>query len=150
MKNILKKIVILALVATMTVMPSATVLAASTATPIVYTDTIKYYDFRPDAYILGTGQTLYLDDRIGSTDGCWQVPAFKNFNFKIDFQNGGSYRLIVIKTTGNDVEIINETIPGGIGYSFGIPMSINAETYKILIIGIDSKTVYGYCGTILD
>ena len=146
MKNIIKKIFIIALVATMTVMPSATALAASSSpVAVVYEDSVKYFDFRPDNYLLSPGESLWLDD-IFMPNGYWQVPAFKNMNFKVDLQYNADVRIIVVKTTGNTYqEIKNETIYGSMGFGFTIPMSTQAETYKIILVGIQAVPVYGYC-----
>ncbi|ABX43333.1 hypothetical protein [Lachnoclostridium phytofermentans] len=150
MKNIIKKIFIIALVATITVMPSTTALAASYPTAVVYEDTVKYFDFRPDNYILKPGESLGLDD-IFMPSGFWQVPPFQRLNFSVDMQYNADVRIVVVKTTGNTYqEIKNEVIYGSMGFSFTLPMSTQNETYKIVIVGFQPVPIYGYCARLVN
>ena len=147
MKKVLSRILAIALAIVLFSAPSTAQAASTTSTPtlIVFTDNLKYYDYRPDSYDLGTS-SIVLTDLFGS-NGDWVVPAFSRLSFSIDFQTSTKYRITVVKmgTYSSDI-IMNNVYTGGVGVNFSLPVYDTDTVYRIILSGdTPGTTVYGYC-----
>ncbi len=163
MKKVLSRIMAFALAAVLFTAPTitqaatvttseATVSASTTSTPtlIVYTDTVKYYDYRPDSYYLSNGASTGLDDVIFGNNGNWVVPAFTRLNFSFDLQTSSSYRITVLKMNGSTFDVVMNDVFTGYGSGFDLPVLATNAEYKILLTGVTNTYVYGYRATIIN
>lgn len=103
MKKILRRITVLALVATLFVMPASTALAARpTPELVLYAPGTKYFRFKPTPYFLeGNGHSLILEDTT-TNNGWWEVPAGKPFRCQVTLAHStpGTFQVLIASPSG--------------------------------------------------
>jgi hypothetical protein len=151
MKNMLKKVLVLAIVATMFVMPASTVLAASNSYPVVIydADDVTMIQFQPEPlFIPGGGSTSYfLYDYSNPTGaGVWNVPAGKTFAFQfiIGYNATASARIRIYK---NDVLYSDRTATFSEGYSFTFAPESTNNRWNVMVTPYTDMNVEMYIGS---
>lgn len=87
MGKFIRKIIVLACVAALFMMPTMSASAASGPTLIYNRDGDRIYEYQP-ALELAPGKTALLYDFQGGNYGTWYVPAGKGFDFLCYFDEG--------------------------------------------------------------
>ena len=124
MKNMLKKVIVLAIVAVMFVMPASTALAASTPTLKVELPGYKYFKYEPTPFFLQNGYSVILEDTT-TYDGRFYVEAGKPFHLDIGLDGTGWFRVIIAYDNTN--------------YNTG---TISSNMYSVVLPPLDHDTRY--------
>jgi hypothetical protein len=150
MKKMLRKIMVLALAATLFVMPASTALAASQPVVLNDADGNTLIGFQPDPLSLqGGGSNFWFLDDITSTDLNWYVPAGKSFNFQIFTNEANTTTRIQIFRNGTKVsDYVSSST--SYGYSFRNAPESNDVSWSFCICPYTDMTIAYYAGSVYE
>ena len=148
MKKFLRRITLLALVATMFIMPASTALAASTPELVIDIPGVKYFEYQPSPYFVASGQSPILKDTTTS-DGCWDVPAGKSFRCQIDVDRNTTVTFRVLIVSSSSGISYDQVVTGSFAIC-DIPAKATDTCYQVWVVAYSDINIYGYGGYCLD
>lgn len=148
MKKILRRIFVIALAATLFVMPTSTALAASTPVATYDADGLTMIDFQPDdLFVSGGGSNAYTFRDVTDATGNWYVTAGKTFSFQVVTKPLNTTTRIVIFKNGvlmSDYVSSSSTS----GYRFDITPEGTNNYWTFVFLPYTDMTFSGYAGYI--
>ncbi len=148
MKKMLRRIVTLAIVATMFVMPTATAFADSNSYPVVICDAggTTIMEWQPALQVDGDGlHTYFMDDMSNIYGGYWSVPAGKTFYFQVSADDIFRVRVRIFK---NDVMVSDYVTIAYYDLSFNIDPENQNNNWRISITPLSYTTIRSHTGII--
>jgi hypothetical protein len=139
MKKILRKITVLALAATLFVMPASTALAASEPVLVLETDNLKGFDFLPDPYPLKPGGSLFLHNNV--IDGYWAIPKGNKMTVVSNFVYNDVLEYRVYRVLPNPCLVAKGNSDNG-SFFVEIPEYDEDALYRVALKNNTTETVY--------
>jgi hypothetical protein len=146
MKNLFKKIVILVVSVTILLIPTSTVLAASTPVVIYNNNGVTFYEYQPDRLHLASDTTHFFLNALTNTY-TWSVPAGKSMYFSFVFdEDSATVFSSVIASDGSGCT--NTLTSNTHSFSYRFPIKSYDVTYQFAFSSLSDITIRSYCTAI--